>query len=51
MKKYYVKCWLEGEGVIEADTEEEAFEKLSDDLMAGGLWDYEVEEIEDEEEE
>lgn len=52
MPKFYVRCWLEAEDEVEAETAEEAFEKLSDDAMAGGLWDWTAEEIaEDEEEE
>lgn len=50
MPKYRVWACLEGEGIVEADDEDEAFIQLSDDLMAGGSWQMIVEEIEDEEE-
>ena len=35
---------------IEADSPEEAFRIASDDAMGGGSWDYQVEEIEKEQE-
>lgn len=50
MPKYRVWACLEGEDIVEADNEDEAFVQLSDDLMSGGSWQMRVEEIEDEEE-
>ena len=48
MKKYRVWVCLETEDIVEANDPEEAFMILSDDAIAGGSWDYTVEEIEEE---
>ena len=50
MPKYRVWACLEGEDIVEADNEDEAFLQLADDLVGGGSWKMRVEEIEDEEE-
>lgn len=47
MPKYHVWVCLEMEDDVEADSPEEAFHILSDDAMAGGTWDYHVDEIEE----
>lgn len=49
--KYRVWVRQEFEGIYEADNSEEAFYMCSDDAMNGGSWDYEVEEIGDDENE
>lgn len=51
MPLYHVWACLEIEDDVEANSPEEAFIILSDDAMAGGTWDYQVEEIESEEDE
>lgn len=51
MKKYKVYVCLETTDIVEAESPEEAFIQLSDDLMTGGDWQWEAEEIEDDEEE
>lgn len=45
--KYHVWCRLEMEDDVEAENEEEAFIKLSDDAMNGGTWDYTVDRLEE----
>lgn len=45
--KYHVWCYLEMEDDVEAENEEEAFIKVSNDAMSGGSWQYDVKEIED----
>lgn len=50
MPKYRVWTCLEGEDIVEAKNEDEAFLQLADDLVGGGSWQMRVEEIEDEEE-
>ena len=47
MPKYHVWVCLEMEDDVEADSPEEAFIQLSNDAMAGGTWDYRVDEIEE----
>lgn len=49
MQKYKVHVCLEETYTIDAENEEDAFIQASDFAMMGGCWDYEVEEIEDEE--
>ena len=52
MKKYKVWVRLECEyDDIEAESEEEAFQIASDAAMSGGSWDWNVEELEEEESE
>lgn len=48
MPKYRVCACLEGEDIVEAGNEDEAFLQLFDDLMGGGKWRMRVEEVEDE---
>lgn len=48
MPKYRVWVCLEGEDIVEADNEDEAFLQLSNDLVGVGSWQMRVEEIEEE---
>lgn len=45
--KYHVYCCLEMEDNVEAENEEEAFIKVSDDAMRGGSWQYDVTKVEE----
>ena len=45
---YLVKVCLEMEDYVEANSEEEAFQILSDDAMSGGSWDWTAELVEEE---
>ena len=45
---YLVKVRLEMEDYVEANSEEEAFQILSDDAMSGGDWDWTAELVEEE---
>lgn len=49
MPKYRVWVCLEGEDIVEADNEDEAFLQLAYDLVGGGSWQMRVEEIDEEE--
>ena len=49
MPLYQMTVTLEMTDFVEADSPEEAFEILSEDAMRGGSWDYDYEEIDDEE--
>lgn len=51
MPLYQMTVTLEMSDFVEANSPEEAFEILSEDAMRGGTWDYEYQEIEDEDEE
>lgn len=45
---YLVKVCLEMEDYVEANSEEEAFQILSDDAMSGGSWEWTAELVEEE---
>lgn len=45
---YLVKVRLEMEDYVEANSEEEAFQILSDDAMSGGDWEWTAELVEEE---
>lgn len=45
---YLVKVCLEMEDYVEANSEEEAFQILSDDAMSGGTWEWTAELVEEE---
>lgn len=47
MKKYKIYVCLESTDIIEAESPEDAFLQLSDDLIAGGDWQWTAEEIEE----
>lgn len=49
--KYEVWCRLETTDIVEADSEEDAFIQLSEDLIAGGSWDYSVTLVDEEDDE
>lgn len=47
--KYWVEVKLTMQDEVEANSPEEAFEIVSEYAVRGGDWDYDYEEIEDEE--
>ena len=49
MPMYEVWVRLEMEGIVEADSPDEAFEIMSDDAIADGSWESKVIEIEEDE--
>lgn len=46
MPMYEVWVRLEMEGIVEADSPDEAFEIMSDDAIGGGDWQWTAEEVE-----
>lgn len=49
--RYRVKVWLEYENEVEADNQDDAFLQVSEQACSFGEWDYEAQELDDEEEE
>lgn len=49
MKKYKIYVCLESTDFVWAESPEEAFMQLSDDLINGGDWQWTAEEVEDDE--